>query len=141
LLINPLYLVSINRLSKNSLCITDLQIALSAAEDRKQIVPVSDASKEDRIRDRTVYDATDRSTPQPGLDPDEQTISAHPILSNKSFVVQLQQFHKILIKAVVNIVDRWWDHTASFPSRMPLEPAAEEMLKVSDAEGVFRWLV
>lgn len=114
-----------------------LQIALSATEDRKQIVPVSDASKEDRTRDRTVYDAADRSTPQPGLDPDEQTISAHPILSDKSFVLQLQEFHKILIKAVVNIVDRWWED-ASFPSRMPLEPAAEEVLKVSDAEGVFR---
>ena len=111
------------------------QIGLSATVDRKQIVPVINASKEDRARDRTTYDAVNRSTPQPGYNPDEETISAHPILSDKSFVVQLQAFHEILIKAVVNIVDRWWeDHTAGFPSRMPLEPAAEEVLKVSDTQ-------
>lgn len=78
------------------------------------------------------FQKVDQSTPQPGLHPNEQDISVYPMLSDKDFLRQLREFHQALTKAIVNIVERWWDDSiAGFPSRMPLEPRVEEVLKVS----------
>ncbi|EIT82115.1 hypothetical protein AO1008_05784 [Aspergillus oryzae 100-8] len=108
------------------------QVCYSAILDKKQPVPVSDATEVDKKQDEVVYEKVDQSTPQLGIDPNQQDISAFPMLSDKGFLAQLQEFHEALVKAIVNIVERWWDDSVSdFPSRMPLEPQAEEILKVS----------
>lgn len=108
------------------------QISWTAAINRKQLVSVIQANEDEQTRDRTVYAEVDLSTQQPGIDPSEQTISPHPILSDKSFLTKLQDFNSILVKAVVNIVDRWWEDSTDFPSRMPLETPIEDVLKVSE---------
>jgi hypothetical protein len=108
------------------------QICWSAVVDKLQLAPILTAEDEYRRRDEEAYQKVHESTPQPGIRHDEQDISFHPMLSDKSFMICLQQFHKALVKAVVNIVDRWWEDRASdFPSRMPLEPEVEEILQVS----------
>lgn len=108
------------------------QISWTAAVDTKQLVPVIQANEDEQTRDRTVFAEVDLSTQQPGIDPLDEIISPHPILSDKSFLTKLQDFHDILVKAVVNIVDRWWEDSMDFPSRMPLETPVEDVLKVSE---------
>lgn len=108
------------------------QVCWSAILDKKQPVAVLDATDVEKSRDAVTYQKVDQSTPQPGVDPNQQDISVYPMLSDKGFLIQLQEFHEALIKAIINIVERWWDDSDSdFPSRMPLEPRAEEILKVS----------
>lgn len=109
------------------------QICWSAVGDRKQPVSVITAKDEDQNRDRVLQELY-RSTPRPGCDPSVEVLSAHPILSDTGFMRRLKEFHEALVKAVVNIVDRWWeDGTANFPSRMPLEPPVEDVLQVGDS--------
>ncbi|CAI7592590.1 unnamed protein product [Penicillium viridicatum] len=63
------------------------------------------------------------------------------MLSDKGFLIQLREFHEALIKAIINIVERWWDDSVSdFPSRMPLEPRAEEILKISPSPTLNGWI-
>lgn len=89
------------------------------------------AKDEDKDRDRALPELY-RATPRPGTDPSLEVLSAHPILSDTDFVLRLKKFNGLLVKAVVNIVDRWWeDETAGFPSRMPLEAPLEDVLQVS----------
>lgn len=108
------------------------QICYSAVRETKSPVAVSDATEADRRRDEATYKQVDQSTPQLGIVPSEQDISVYPMLSDRGFLIRLQEFHEALTKAIVNIVERWWDDsTADFPSRMPLEPRAEEILRVS----------
>lgn len=106
------------------------QICWSATHN--QAVPVLNATTQDQYRDQIVYQEINRLTPQPGCDPSEESISPHPVLSDTSFMLQLQRFHDILVKAVVNVVERWWeDEIAGLPLRMPLEGSVEEVLQVS----------
>ncbi|KAF7591616.1 hypothetical protein BBP40_001316 [Aspergillus hancockii] len=112
------------------------QICWSATGVAKQPIPVAVASEEDRYRDRTEYQAALSATPQYGCDPSEETLSPHPILSNPEFIRGLKDFHEALVKAVVDIVDRWWqDSDANFPARMPLEPSVEQVLHWVDAHS------
>lgn len=109
------------------------QICWSAAGDKKQPLAVITAKDEDQDQDR-VLQGLYRATPRPGCDPSVEFLSAHPMLSDTGFMLRLKAFHEALVKAVVNIVDRWWeDGTADFPSRMPLEAPLEDILQVSDS--------
>ncbi|OQD67627.1 hypothetical protein PENPOL_c003G03580 [Penicillium polonicum] len=117
------------------------QVCWSAILDKKQPVAVLDATDVEKSRDAVTYQKVDQSTPQPGVDPNQQDISVYPMLSDKGFLIQLQEFHEALIKAIINIVERWWDDSDSdFPSRMPLEPRAEEILKVSPSPYSKWWI-
>lgn len=108
------------------------QICLSAVPDGKWPLPVIIATDAKKALDESAYKKADRSLPQLGVDPNQQDISVYPILSDKGFLMHLREFHEALVKAIVNIVERWWDDKVSdFPSRMPLEPRAEDILKVS----------
>ncbi|KAL2818234.1 hypothetical protein BDW59DRAFT_165566 [Aspergillus cavernicola] len=110
-----------------------LQICLSATDHMGQPLSVMLATDEDRTRDRSDYHAAFKSTPQPGCDSSLETLSPHPILTDRSFVLRLKDFHEALVKAVVNIVERWWtDSTANLPARMPLEPPVEAVLQWID---------
>lgn len=57
----------------------------------------------------------------------------YPILMNNSHQSQLQNLNTTLVKAITDIVTRWWtDASARFPERMPLQPMEEKLLRVSD---------
>ncbi|KAL3477588.1 hypothetical protein BJX99DRAFT_269793 [Aspergillus californicus] len=110
-----------------------LQISLSATYNVGRPLSVILATNEDRTRDINDYHAACRSAPQLGCDSIRETLSPHPIFTDRSFVLQLKDFHEALVKAVVNIVDRWWtDSTANFPARMPLESPVEAILQWID---------
>ncbi|KAL4913599.1 hypothetical protein BDW62DRAFT_214076 [Aspergillus aurantiobrunneus] len=112
------------------------QVCWSATVQNSNPTAICAVAEEERIRDEVAYRNLDAATPQPGLDHDGQRMSLYPILSDRGFVVRLQRFHEVLVKAIVNIVDRWWDDTGSdFPSRMPLEPESEAILKWIDAQS------
>ncbi|OQE30159.1 hypothetical protein PENFLA_c003G02087 [Penicillium flavigenum] len=58
----------------------------------------------------------------------------YPILVNTKHQVQLENLNKVLVKAITNIVSRWWtDTTARFPQRMPLQPLEEKLLRGVEA--------
>lgn len=105
------------------------QVCCSATAHQRQIVPVSDATYEEKLSDEAAYSEIDQSNPQPGVGAGDQDIAIYPMLSERTFLRQLRDFHEALVTAIVNIVDRWWDDE-SLPARMPLEPRAEEILKV-----------
>lgn len=54
-----------------------------------------------------------------------------PILVSEHHQQQMQDLHKALTIAIIDIVTRWWsDDEARFPERMPLDAEEEELLKV-----------
>lgn len=59
-----------------------------------------------------------------------ERLNPHPFVLPNDFLVKLEQFHEALALAIDNIVDRWWkDDDANLPSRMPLEPRVEKLLR------------
>jgi hypothetical protein len=55
----------------------------------------------------------------------------HPVLVPNTFMANLKEFHVALSASLTNIVQRWViDEEADLPSRMPLEPHEEEILRV-----------
>jgi len=57
-------------------------------------------------------------------------LNSHPAVLPKKFLEDVNIFHEALIIALDDIVDRWWtDKEADFPSRMPLEPRVEKLLR------------
>ncbi|KAA8647429.1 uncharacterized protein ATNIH1004_006122 [Aspergillus tanneri] len=106
------------------------QVCWSATVQQSKLTSICTAAEEDKIRDKVTYQKLDAATPQPGIDHDGQHMTFYPMLSERGFVIRLQQFHEVLVKVIVNIVDRWWDDTVSdFPSRMPLQSESEGILK------------
>lgn len=54
-----------------------------------------------------------------------------PVLLPQQFLGNIQGFQEALNLAINNIVERWWkDKEANFPSQMPLDPRAEDLLQV-----------
>lgn len=108
------------------------QVCLSTVAELEEIILISDATDKDKALHEAAYSRIDHCKPQPGIEPNQQDIAIYPMLSEKSFIQQLREFHEVLVKATAHIVDRWWDDGVSdFPSRMPLEPQAKTILKVS----------
>ncbi|KAJ6187249.1 hypothetical protein N7519_002157, partial [Penicillium mononematosum] len=61
----------------------------------------------------------------------------YPILVNSKHQVQLENLNKALVKAITNIVSRWWtDTTARFPERMPLQPLEEKLLRWLETQNM-----
>ena len=57
-------------------------------------------------------------------------LNSHPVVLPKQFLEDVSIFNEALIIALDDIVDRWWtDKEADFPSRMPLEPRVEKLLR------------
>jgi hypothetical protein len=58
-------------------------------------------------------------------------LCAHPMLLTQRFLQEIKDFNEVLVLAIANIVERWWeDAEADFPSRMPLECHEEAVLQV-----------
>ncbi|KAJ6134841.1 hypothetical protein N7512_000001, partial [Penicillium capsulatum] len=56
--------------------------------------------------------------------------SPYPIMMQSHHQSQLQKLNEILVKAITDIVSRWWsDESARFPERMPLQPLEEKLLR------------
>lgn len=110
-----------------------LQVCLSASQKRGMPVAVLDASYEDRRHAEEVYyPVIFQYTGGPAHLPYElRYMTAHPLLISDRFLVDLRLFHEALAIALSNIVQRWFtDKEAAFPTRMPLEPHEEDLLKV-----------
>jgi hypothetical protein len=109
------------------------QVCWSVTDAIGRPVPAIDAQKGDRSREAEAYQRLIPLIHQPGYNPKDETLSPHPILTDKSFLLRMEYTHDALTKAVVNIVDRWWsDADANFPARMPLEAPVEAVLQVGD---------
>ncbi|THC87547.1 hypothetical protein EYZ11_013008 [Aspergillus tanneri] len=108
------------------------QVCWSITDATGQPVSAIDAKKEDRSREA---EAEGKLIYHPGLNPKDETCSPHPILTDKTFILRMAFFNDALVKAVVNIVDRWWmDTDADFPARMPLEAPVEAALQWIDEQ-------
>lgn len=68
-----------------------------------------------------------------GTIPDaSRMLSPYPALLPQQFITDLEKFNEALALAYNNIIPRWWKDTeANFSSRMPLDPQAEALLRVS----------
>jgi hypothetical protein len=109
------------------------QICWSVTDANGYPVPTIDAPKSNRSSEAEAYRRLIPLIHAPGYNPKEETLSPHPVLTNKSFLMRMRHTHDALVKAVVNIVDRWWTDTdANFPARLPLEKHVEEVLHVGD---------
>ncbi|KAL3480804.1 hypothetical protein BJX99DRAFT_254137 [Aspergillus californicus] len=112
------------------------QICWSVTDAIGQPVPAIDANKRDRSSEAEAYRRLIPLTQQPGHNPTEETLFPHPVLTDKSFLVRMRHTHDALVKAVVNIVHRWWTDTdANFPARLPLEKHVEEVLQWIDEQS------
>lgn len=56
----------------------------------------------------------------------------YPLLIDNKHQLELVNLNKALVKAIDDIIGRWWkDVSAKFPERMPLQPVEERLLRVS----------
>ncbi|KAK1149716.1 hypothetical protein N8T08_005270 [Aspergillus melleus] len=112
------------------------QVCWSVIDATGQPMPAIEANKEDRNHEAETYRNLTPHINQPGYSPRHETLSPHPILTDKKFILDLEYFHGALVKAVVDIVDRWWTDTdADFPTRMPLEAPVEAALQWLDEQS------
>ena len=96
-------------------------------------IPVSSRDQKTRIKERELYKARLGLLSQGA----ERSLATHfpfspwPLKLSTQFPEDIRKFHEALDLAITNVVDRWWtDKDADLPSRMPLEPREEELLKV-----------
>ncbi|CBF75932.1 uncharacterized protein ANIA_03539 [Aspergillus nidulans FGSC A4] len=108
------------------------QICLEAS--RKAGIPslATSASYEDRVRSGNAFSSTFlRYLGGEHLLPYFlRFMCPHPVLVPDTFMANLKEFHVALTAALTNIVQRWViDEEADLPSRMPLEPHEEDILR------------
>ncbi|KAI9040407.1 uncharacterized protein KD926_008364 [Aspergillus affinis] len=112
------------------------QVCWSVIDATGQPMPAIDTNKEDRSHEAEAYRKLIPPIDQPGYSPRHEALSPHPILTDSKFILDVECFHGALVKAVVNIVDRWWtDTNADFPARMPLEAPVEAALQWLDEQS------
>lgn len=108
------------------------QISLSLSAERNAIAPATCANNSRLERDlKAVRDHVeplfaDAEAPISFT----QRMSPFNICITRQFARTLESVHRLLDRALVDIVERWFSDTkADFPSRMPLEPHEEEVLR------------
>ncbi|KAH8821364.1 hypothetical protein F5884DRAFT_84107 [Xylogone sp. PMI_703] len=114
------------------------QISLSLSVAKDAIAPATATSYKRRDRDLKVV----RQHTDPYHFGDaypfrlNERHSAFTICMTSSFKDQVEDLHKLLDRALIDIVERWFQDTqAAFPSRMPLEPHEEDLLRWIDGPG------
>ncbi|KAH6951991.1 hypothetical protein DER45DRAFT_605913 [Fusarium avenaceum] len=108
------------------------QISLAATKSANALVQPEQADKQTRMSEaEAMKQALLRNTQEYGdLPKVAKRLNPHPFVLPNDFLVNLEQFHEALALAIDNIVDRWWkDDDANLPSRMPLEPRVEKLLR------------
>ncbi|KAF4500734.1 hypothetical protein FAGAP_3016 [Fusarium agapanthi] len=65
-----------------------------------------------------------------------ERVSPHAVAVSNPLFSRLEQFHVLLGRVFIDIVDRWFtDEKARFPERMLLEPSEEELLRWVASSG------
>ncbi|KAE8137427.1 hypothetical protein BDV38DRAFT_282973 [Aspergillus pseudotamarii] len=106
------------------------QICLSATQDINRPVVINDATIEGRQRDRASFSQVTNSITQINVCTRLTNTSPHPILVGEGFMAKVKRLNDALSKAVIHIVDNWWEDDASgYRSRMPLDSHQEAVLK------------
>ncbi|KAI6754751.1 hypothetical protein HG530_012503 [Fusarium avenaceum] len=108
------------------------QISLAATKSANALVQPEQADKQTRTTEaEAMKQALLRNTQGYGdLPKIAERLNPHPFVLSNDFLVKLEQFNEALALAIDNIVDRWWkDDDADLPSRMPLEPRVEKLLR------------
>ena len=113
------------------------QISVSLSVERGAIAPAALTSPDRRGKDlQSVRNAV--------LEEHGGPIAAnlherHPpfnICISERFVSHVREIHRLLDRALVDIVERWFsDKDADFPNRMPLEKHEEDLLRWIDGPG------
>lgn len=110
-----------------------LQLSLSGTKSLEFPVLPNEIGSEMRFLER---EAVEKSlvtcvSPYGELPPVSRRLNPFPALLPRQFPDDIRVFQEALTIALNNIVERWWkDEEANFPSRMPLEPQAEDLLRV-----------
>lgn len=114
------------------------QICLGASSSKAINTPI-EVGHSERVRDRDAYTASMSKSSPVSIWPEGSVDSySHPMLVNvENHIDQIKDLQEALTIAIVNIVGRWWDPEVDFPSRMPLEPYEEDLLRVSYSLYVF----
>lgn len=132
-----------NVLSKRPRWLT--QLSLAAAKGTANIMMPQDVEREMRAIDKEAITANLTNCVRPyGTIPDTlRTLNPYPALLPQQFITDLERFNEVLALAYNNIILRWWKDTeAKFSSRMPLDPQAEALLRVSFTfPKHYRWLI
>jgi hypothetical protein len=108
------------------------QISLSLSAERNAIAPATCANNSRLERDlKAVRDHVEPLfTPAMIPIPLHQRMSPFNICITQQFAQTLESVHRLLDRALVDIVERWFtDAETNFPSRMPLESHEEEVLR------------
>ena len=107
------------------------QISLSLSTERNAIAPATCANNSRLERDLKAV----RDHVGPLFAPAKIPIPLHLRMSpfniciTRHFARTLESVHRLLDRALVDIVERWFTDTeANFPSRMPLESHEEEVI-------------
>ena len=114
------------------------QISLSLTAERNAIAPATAVSLDRRDKDlQQVRETVKRVNGSEGL-----TFGLHERLSpfniavSQSFAAHVKYLHRLIDKALIDIIDRWTGDTeASFLARMPLEKHEEDLLRWIDGPG------
>lgn len=109
------------------------QISLSLSRERNAIAPATCANNSRLERDlKAVRDHVEPLfAPAKIPIPLHQRMSPFNICITQQFADTLESVHRLLDRALVDVVERWFtDIEADFPSRMPLETHEEEVLRL-----------
>ncbi|KIM94579.1 hypothetical protein OIDMADRAFT_135699 [Oidiodendron maius Zn] len=102
------------------------QICVSATSNEDNPVTTVEADAEKRQQDREALHSVVALYGKQHKFP----LCAHPMLVTRRFIQEIKDFNEVLVIAIGNIVERWWEDTeAAFPSRMPLERHEETVLQ------------
>lgn len=108
------------------------QVSLSLSAERNAIAPATCANNGRLERDlKAVRDHVEPLfAPAKIPIPLHQRMSPFNICITQQFAQTLESVHRLLDRALVDIVERWFTDTeANFPSRMPLESHEEEVIR------------
>lgn len=93
-----------------------------------------DVSRETRAvgKEAITANLADCVRPYGNIPDASRRLNPYPALLPQQFITDLEKFNEALALAYNNIIPRWWKDTeADFCGRMPLEPRAEALLRVS----------
>lgn len=114
------------------------QISLSLSTTKDAIAPATATSHGRRSRDlNTIRQYIDQHLGSDGFPFRlNERLSSFNICMASSFKAQVEGLHQLLDRALIDIVERWFrDSKAAFPSRMPIEPHEEDLLRWIDGPG------
>jgi hypothetical protein len=113
------------------------QISLSLSIERNAISPASAAStwRQDHEVDIIRRKCIDEFGQEPGFNIHKR-LAPFNICLSQSFAAHVRDIHRLLDRALVDIVERWFtDVNANFPTRMPIERHEEDLLRWIDGPG------